>query len=110
LSSPKRLGYGSTLSQALDHLFSGEPSAEATPPGEGAVGEEEPGEEPGAAAGPPPELRTVGELSEQISTIYQEAEARRMAGDFAGYAEKVRELGPLIDDLMEQTGQKEPAP
>lgn len=99
VASPNRLGYGTTLSEALDRLFSGEAASGTTLPAEA-----EAGEEPGTATAPPPALTTIADLAERISTTYQEAEDRRMAGDFAGYASKVRELGPLIEDLQERAG------
>lgn len=105
VASPKRIGYGPTLSAALEHLFSGEPVTEVI----AAASEESMEPEP---AMPEPSLLpsgTVAELAQQISEKYAEAESLRLEGDFAGYAQRVAELGPLIERLREITGEGETA-
>jgi len=91
VASARGIGYGPTLSRALDMLLSGEAPP---PPSEGAAG----------AAEPAPGTSSVADLAQRLSRLYTEAEALRMKGDFAGYAEKVKQLGPLIDELQKATG------
>jgi len=95
--STTRIGYGANLADAIDMLF----GKGGTPSEMAASSRGEPGTELQPAAGEP--TQTTGEIAAKLSQIYAEAESRRMSGDFAGYASKVKELGPLIDRLTQQT-------
>ncbi|MGQ9730263.1 MAG: UPF0182 family membrane protein [Candidatus Zipacnadales bacterium] len=88
VASAKGIGYGPTLSQAIELLFRGTPPSPISRP-------EEAVEEVAAASASTPEL------AQRLAQVYAEAEALRMNGDFAGYAEKVKELGPLIEELQD---------
>jgi hypothetical protein len=89
--SQDHIGYGPNLADALNMLFGG--AGAANPPSSPA--------EAGAPAQPSGGTQTEAQLIGQLSRAYADAESRRMAGDFAGYASKVKELGPLIDQLKQ---------
>lgn len=85
VASAYGIGYGPTLGEALSMLLKGE---KAYPRG-------------GAAAEPSkPQTSSVASIAKRLGEIYKEAESLRMQGDFAGYAEKVKELGPVIEELQ----------
>jgi len=89
VASATGIGYGTTLSEAMNMLLGGaapEPSTAGPTP------------EPSAPAGAGAE--SVARIADQLSEAYAAAERMRMSGDFAGYAAKVKELGPLIEDLQ----------
>ena len=96
VGSSQGIGYGRTLGEALNMLL-GESEASVieaagapgTPTATGATG------------------RSVASIAQQLSQVYDEAERLRMQGDFAGYAEKVKEIGPLIEELKQATAQSQ---
>jgi len=91
-ASTTGIGYGQTLSQAVQMLLKGESAPAPSDTGE-------------AAAPPSAGRASVQDLSRRISDLYAEAERLRMQGDFAGYAEKVKALGPLIEQLQQTAGE-----
>ncbi|MBM3498554.1 MAG: UPF0182 family protein [Armatimonadetes bacterium] len=89
-ASTRSIGYGQTLAEAVAMLLSGE-----------AAGPVEGGGETSRPSGPPSAgAASVDELARRLGDLYAEAERLRMQGDFAGYAEKVKALGPLIEELQ----------
>jgi uncharacterized membrane protein (UPF0182 family) len=90
-ASAESIGYGETLAEAVNMLLGGAaqpPSGEVTPTPQPTA--------PGGAG-----ADTIAEIAQRLNRIYTEAEALRMKGDFAGYAEKVKELGPAIQELQQ---------
>jgi uncharacterized membrane protein (UPF0182 family) len=90
-ASTKGIGYGETLAEALNMLLQG-----SAPPSSGQVEPTPQSAAPGGAG-----ADTIAEIAQRLSRVYAEAEALRMKGDFAGYAEKVKELGPAIQELQQ---------
>ncbi len=84
-----------TLEQALIRLF----GQQGTPP---AVSP--PQERPALPGNPPPprlpDPRTLQELAQRAQQLFEEAQARQRAGDWAGYGQALDELGRVLTELV----------
>jgi uncharacterized membrane protein (UPF0182 family) len=85
VASSSGIGYGQTFGQALAML----------------LGRQEAAPTAGESSAVPAPTGSVPDLANRLSAIYVEAEKLRMQGDLAGYAEKVKALGPLIEELRQ---------
>ena len=102
VASANSIGYGANLADALDSLFGGAPASSAALVASNA---EPAATQPTTPAATAP-TGSMAQLIDRLNATYNEAEAKRLSGDLAGYAAKVRELGPLIQQLkqLEQKG------
>ncbi|HEY8741144.1 MAG TPA: UPF0182 family protein [Candidatus Dormibacteraeota bacterium] len=83
--------WADTLDQALQALTSGQPApagTTTTPPGTAA---------PGAS-------QTVQQLVARAQQLYSDAQAKLRAGDLAGYASDINQLGALLDQIKAASG------
>lgn len=83
----------STLEKALEKIF-GEGTGVRKPP----VQEAELGEQP-------PPVVSVAELARRANQLYDEAQAKLKAGDWAGYGETLTLLKQTLTELAEKAGQ-----
>jgi hypothetical protein len=121
VSFGERVGFASTLQEALDEVFlgeagidTGEPEnvAEDVPPVEGeqppAEEETPPAEEetppPAEEETPPPTTVDAQQLIEDAQQAFSDAEAAQRAGDWAAYGEALERLRAALDQLATLEG------
>lgn len=83
------------LETALARLFG---AAGAPSPGE-APGRAAAGPAQGAPAAPAPAAPGIGALVDEAGRVYQEAQDALRRGDWAGYGERIRRLGELLQEI-----------
>lgn len=91
----QRVVWADTLDQALQLLTSGQAST-VTPA-------------PGGTTTPAPANQTVQQLVTRAQQLYADAQAKLKAGDFAGYATDIQQLGAVLDQIRAASGTPAPS-